>query len=35
MSNMAILNGSFELSFDSASNIMVKVESVAVVEYLN
>lgn len=35
MSCMAILNGSFELSFDSASNIMVKVESVAVVEYLN
>ena len=35
MSSMAILNGSFELSFDSASNIMVKVESVAVVEYLS
>lgn len=35
MSNMALLSGSFELSFDSANNIVVKVESVAVVEYLS
>lgn len=35
MSGMAILNGSFTLSFDSKDNIIVKVDSVAVVRYLN
>jgi hypothetical protein len=35
ISRMATLNGSFKLSFDDSSNIVVNIESATVLEYLN